>query len=536
MDEPQTRSKLYTHERVYQGVRRKFSNLCRMPSLRFNTFQICYAFIDYFNASSTPYFYDYINYGSGRRVYNVIASHSKIRMFIHCLQMIFLFVWLVQSGYNGFANKPPGTNSTAVAYHLRDDKTHIKKYDTGVSSNLYDYLKYFWNFTEGILTYERWSPLGPHARRLNTLTFAFTANTFLQRLYCLLRFQQPWLKSRQEMQKLKNPSEFVNSGQCNHQSSFKFPDCLFETKLSLSEHIQYCFTSRPMSEQLISKYPALKGMTKKNLLEFDFVHGQVCSEKALRNMALFTFVGFHSLLSLTLWSVSVDVYLWGIDEPLQLNSWKDVTLLWLKTFELLILNFLNALTVADVYPLILMSIILSSRLSIFNYKLEKFIAECRLNNQLSDNSKSFQDRVQEYPSFDHYHTFVSRRVTLDRFKSRRSVNRQFPRRVPSKIPTNIKSKYNIKCLSFLDLLHQLLFEFKQFKNHIGARTDLDIFNTLCALTWLLSTIIIFHFNCIVCDGRFLPMVIFFSVMAIGYTLNISFQVIFPAMVSHQVSI
>lgn len=479
---------------------------------RFSVFCLGYFIIEHCNFSWIPYYQD-IKYGEGKRVITVIYRESKLRFFLYCLQMIFLSICLFQSAYNGFDLSKYFDDYPGVSN--RNDKTECSS-----SITMSQIRNKCCSLIGRVLTYDRWAPVVDYRRRINVMTFTFILNSLAQKFYYLLRHQMP---------KIARPSIIgaEKSSNCEIIQTERF---LFSFKLSLSEHILYCFLNRrPVPEELIRLNPILKETTMNDILEFNFMairnhNGLICTSQLFRQFVRFAFIGVIFLMIACVACALVQIFLIYIYSQGEYTSWNVFTY-FLERCDFMLLTFLNITVFSDSATLISMASLLSHRLTIYNIQLVRFIDHLRAmstDNNSRNNYRSFAIKGEKSKNHQSQATGYTNVY----------MNQNNDGVICKHIYSTENQSLDAQSHRLIVILDQLLFELKLLKEVFVNRMDLDILISLCSYTWVLSTWLV-AYNCKSCVTKW-PILLITS-MGSAYLINVLAQVFFLARLPQKVS-
>lgn len=497
----------------------------RGKSIKFSLFELGQILVEYCNFSLIPYYYD-PRYGTGQRVFAVIYRESKLRFLLCCVQVIYLFVWISRSAYNGF-------NLSKYIDQYFDSSDNMNNVDCCSVISLSQITTSVWSLIGRSLTYDLWSSTGNYRRRMNLITFTFTLNPFAQKLYCLLRRQKP---------KIYKPEVIKDSHVCE---IFSIQGFLFNMKMSLKEYILYCFMNRPVPENVMKEIPIFRKLTKKEILEFDLVstqpvRGLWCRPEKFLYLIRATVISLLFLVIFTVTCSQVPFYLIDIYNR---NGFSTDCTGYLNRVQLIFLAFLNITPYIDSFTLVFVAYILTDRLFIYNVQLLETIKQLRIGTNIQKNNVNTyydQSRFDAYESNEetrNYKTPATQNsyyVTTnnDIIMSRHGKTMTLP--ISSRV---VQQSFDEQCERLIKILHQLLFELKLMKAQFANRTDLDILISLCSYTWVLSTWLVSH-QCDLCDQEYVATnwpIKFITVVGNGYLLNVIFQVFYLARISQNVS-
>lgn len=515
----------------YLNGRRNIADRINRKIGRFSVFYLGYLMVEHCNFSLIPQYYD-SKYGTGHRVFTVIYKESKLRLFMCSLQMLYLLMWLIKCAYSGF---------NLVIYSNEYFSQSISNDDTDRYTTILlpQILKVCRSVIVEMITRDLWSPIADYRRRMNVLVFSFTLNSFSQRLYCLMRRQKPEISRPSIVRNLLHGDS--NSNFCEIIMFRKF---LFSLKLSPKEYFLYYFLNRPAPEQLMKEYPVLREMSLQDILEFDlmairFDKGLWCSTKAYKTLVRATIVGLVVIVIESILVSRLPIYLIEIYSD-QAGYFKGNILVYcIKRIDMLLIVFFNICTVTDSFVLICRSILLSDRLSIYNIQLINFIKHL---NTLTNNTKN----INNYHERSHY-TIYEDRTEKSYYRTPKTKKNCYMkyngdpmlighcRRFSPSVSTQMVTQQSLdaRCIRMVMILHQLLFEFKLWRELLTDRTDIDVLMSLCSYTWVLSTWLV-AFKCETCKTKW-PLILF-AIMGNYYLANIILQLFFLVRVSKKVSL
>lgn len=526
--------------RIPESRNEKNENLC--TTFRFNVFSLGYWLINCFNFSWIPYYYD-IKYGIGDRVITVLYRHCRFRFVVHSIQVLFLYICLCRFAYNGFGLHNYFNHSTKFHLDGNDDD------DVWSITWMYrETTRLLWSFVIRIFTYDHYSTLVDYRRKVNVLMFIFTLNTFIQRIYCLLRFQKP-ISHRPEL--IGRLASGYSTGVIYE--NVRYLDFLVAPKMSIKEHITYCVFNRNLPQNLIDKYQILKRMTQEDIVNFDLLaiqceKGILCTSQVYRILVAGTFVALQFIVV----AVYITIYIEVKSVQIRENSlgFNDLMADYIEHFLTLVLHALNTIAFADSFIVLISSCILSNRLSIYNMQLHHFILQANKLYKSGYSSKidltstqlyrfgvdnrTERDIVESIITAYYHH---ARTVGNSKHNEQESATRTVARNDSLVRLGPNQPSLDDRCEHMIIVLHQLLFEFKLIKTQFTKRTDLDLLISLCSATWILSSWIISN-NCKSCEKEILASrlsSIIFIIVLIAYLSNIIIQIAFLAQFSQKVN-
>lgn len=490
---------------------------------RFSLFYLGYIPIEHSNFSMIPAYYNR-KLGTEQRVFTAIYKESKLKLFLYCLQVLFLLSWVFRSAYNGFGPPKYFEKFPSSLTYINNTESYLTR------SNVY--WSAFWN----TLTYDFWGPVHDYRRRLNILTFSFVFNALVQRMFCLLRHQRPEILKPLIVKRLMKKSDHDTC------EILSFLDCLFSFKLTLKEYILYCFTNRPLPEDLTRKNPIMKAMTHQDVLKFDLLsihNGAVpCTTKIFKNITRSTIFGLFVMVFETFFITETSIHVANIyGQSSHISG--SILLDCIRRIDLFLMVFMIVCTVTDSFVLVVPSIIISNRLYIYNSQLIHFITQIRSATNSPVNRYNRCERIQ----------FMQHN---DRVSNKNFLTVPIKDSVCTLDNNNLIISHHKKCFTFLNsaqiilqrslearceqlimILHQLLYEFRLLRAVFTNRTDIDVLISLCSYTWILSVWIVV-FNCKTCVTKG-PMIMA-TFTGNFYLWNVLNQVYFLARISQKVSV
>lgn len=513
-------------------VRASNDNDCFNGKIRFNAFSIGHGIVNYINISWISFSYKSDKYTEGERVFKLMARQCGPRLYLHCLQMIFLFSWITRTAYNGFFNTSTIPEKTTLrSTNLTRTVPDSIDQEIGISVTSFIQLaRQFWQAIGAVLIDDHWKVVRVHRRLINILTFIFTANSFFPKFHYLLRKHKPWLNHEQSAYDLKL-RQFSSMSTVQSDEYISYRDFLTEPKLTLKETGRFCLSKRAfLNDQLAKKYPILNEMTHQNILRFDLMEikhkgGLLCCAATYRSLSTYTIC---SLFLVPLSAIAVcflSACLIHHYEPIQISTLAQFLNECLKNISVLLVTICNVSTFADSTLVLVFSLVLSDRLAIYNIQLDKFISECRAINKSLTSYYDYKTSFKLVPPNKLQHGTIKDMVNLKR-RCYSVAKIDY-----STVRSDLRMDDN--CVRLIKVLHQLLFEFKQIKDQFKTNTDMDLFIRLCTLTWIVSTAIIVQ-SCSSCESKIFIYNILISFMAIGYLISIVIQLFFPAKLSQQV--
>lgn len=496
-------------------------------SKRFSMFHFGYLMIEHCNFSLIPYYYD-SKYGAGHRVFSVIYRHNKLRLFLYCMQLLYLFIWLCRTAYNGF---------DLCKYFDVFQESSIKNDDEECPATILLSLirRLCLALIKRLLTYDLWGPIAEYRRRMNLLTFTFILQSFSQKFYCLIRHQKP---------KIHRPKIIGNPGVSEINLIKEF---LFSFKLSIREYILYFFLFQPLPEYLVRENPMLKETTKKDIIEFNLMaiyddKGILCTSKSFVNFIRLATVGVPMVLFSTIFSPLIPMYLVDIyrkDTHIHEIGLSD----YLESCNMFLLTFYFISTFIDSFVLAAFAHLLSDRIFIYNTQLVAFIAHLRAMRSHNIKTRNHYCEGQQSILY-HDDNKNNEQVTRNnRFRTTRKSPHMnynpglmlFKNKVtllPSSSKVTARQSLDAQCERLIKDLHQLLFELKLLKELFTKRTDLDILISLCSYTWVLGTWLV-AFKCETCVTKW-PLLLIIMGSNI-YLFNVINQIFFMARLADKVS-
>lgn len=494
----------------------------------YNIFQCGLDLIDYCNFSWTPYFYD-SKFGKGQRVFKVFAKHTKTRLVIHIVQIVFLFVWLSRTLYNGLiVTNEPAEEERKLRKDLNENFINV----TNIFMRSYYRLS---NWGQYIVLHNHWTHLGVFSRHVNVLVLLFTINTLLQRIYSLLRRQQSdciqFKKYEPDGGSGPKMLSTWDKQEIWYNSTMRYKEFFLGHRLSLRNYLKYCFTNTPLDKKILDKYPILKEMTLQEILDFDLtsIHYDnkiLCSSRLFRKLMRATVLAIPCIpyVSLSIWTASTTVEFSRVG--FQISSFYDVLAICWKRMDLLLITSMNVITLADAYLPVLVSSLLADRLGIYNLKLARFIHQCHIKRFAMHFNGDH--KLKQYITGRCEATNYYMKKRFEKFKNHDKSNVKLTY-------ADIKD-FNLdeECFKLIITLNHLIDEFKLFKTAFSDRTDVDLAVSLFSVAWLTSIAIISIFTCPECKNIKMMAGMVITPCLWGYGTNIISQIIFYAHLSQKV--
>lgn len=518
-------------------------------SFRFNIHSICFPIVNWCNFSWTPYFYD-TRYGGGERVIQVMARESKLILLSHILQILYLFIWFMQSSHNGLFRSSNSTHDIIIPNQLTSHESHIINnhidQSATVASNKteeqsgnylmsshetsrttycsFAVVRHFVEFIELMLTFDNFF-VTIHSKRINMAVMMFILSNFIKRIYCLLRRQKTGIKmhgvgsiwSNEEWRDKSSEPMMGPSTNSEVSVGMRYTKFLFVPKLSLREHMIYLYTDRELNDRVIEKYPILKKMTVEDLLKFDLMaicnrDDIICGSLAYKIMYLSTYAAMLFMISL--------FWLFTIFAFILLDSRGTPVII---TINRLLLTMINTISFCDIYAPFIATVVLYNRLNIFHLQLTHFHHQCQAYKY-----HMLWERFKNRPHKTKRTKFAQRKRPI-------LVHINDLHRHDTNMDTNQckKRTLNEECTQYITILHRLLYEFKTYRGYYMRRTDLDLIISLYAAAWHLGIILFDRFNCNGCSS-----ILEWGGIAclVGHSLNVLIQMSMFALVSQKVTI
>lgn len=500
-----------------------------LAGLRFNIFSIMHTAFNYCNISTVPYCYPRYGEKTRQRIFKVMYRECKVRLLIHAFQIIYLVISIIQAMHISFStglhDADEDENENANNYHCDNccnksmTNVNCENKDIGrsVMSSLVYLIRPCWLMIGKYLAHNRWLSRTKYTRVINLLSCLFVGNSIIQKLYYLFRLQQPIMKERTQMLK-KHSGDSIDL--FNVYYELKYEEFLAAPKMSLKEHVLYCFSNTDrLDADLTKKYPILRPSASRevDLMSIQQESDLLCSPKVYRYLTAFFFNGIvFSLLT----TIAATVIL--TEERDDIRSIGALIMRLLKVLDNAVLISINALAFTDFITLLLHSTILSSRLAIFEGQLVHFIEQCR--HKAKTITTRYTDRIRQYDSDriffsskeKSYCTYITE---LNEYSRQHRAMSDF-------------YEYNQQCVRMVTTLHQLMQELKRFKSNHADHTNLALFLLLCSTTWILCTFIVVYSNSY--TGRFQAVLIFTGIVSVALLSSIIIQLFFLAQIATRV--
>lgn len=553
---------------------------------RFQVFD-CFLFVmRNINYSWTPYYYD-IKCGPRKRVISVILRNcSRTRVCLHCVATILLLVASLQQYYNGFL----------VYKHLAIDKD--QPWETAMKTNKTVHndneVQSLWDIIFVLIvklfTFNHFYGAGEHSRRINMVGYSFTIQALLRRLYFsfrkqrrrvrrqIIRTDSSYLINRNsdEQPETVSKTRYITSNRSDiypySNTLMRYIDFVSRPKLTFHEYIRYCILRQSIDNQLLERYPILRDLSDKELLQIDLMNvlqenSIVCTAQVIRSVYAIVLIIFLSILFGSLFSITGVKFLVYYFDNMHLTTITNSSYELLK-YAIIVIYFTTAnWSFVDSWYCYVLCRILIDRLTTFDRQLEQFIESCRTwdiqektmslgsvegkatkwfnsainhlsethweptrKNQLFCNNRHVVNgKPQESQLVNNYHD--KNHYSLNRIVGYRSVLQIIKEK--SHMDIREATWLDTACQKHIIVLHQLIFEFKQIKLDFEGDLHLDLVCAFTSVAWY-TKMIVETYQCYDCTQ--IPIVnCITGLLSLAYFLDIMIKMIGMAPITRKVN-
>lgn len=477
------------------------------------------------NFSWTPYYYNR-KYGAGKRIFSVMAKRCKVRLFIHCSQILFMAVVSYQQFYNSFLKSAIEEQQQTIDRRLPFEESIL----------------------EELLTFDHYRGTGRYNKRINIFGFLFTIQGLILRLYCISRRQQTQFKMpvydkgfaarRGGISNQERSIRLQRIGSISNKSvsaCVQYVNCLTRPGLTLVEQIRFCLLGLPLGHPLEKLYPVLRDKSPIELLKFDIMainydNEILCQPIILKItysfILILTPLNFSGCLIMAAVPKSVAHYYGNIN----IDTMEHALIELVKCLVLVWILFLDTSSFVDAFFGFCLSLITYNRVGIYHKQLTHLVAALSRHN--IDRFES-QEEGKLSPRTEPSIVLEESVATCSHSNSCKISYLEANNKIEIKsVGVDQKILTNTNCSRYIVALHQLLFEFEQLKAHFTGDMHLGLFITFFSLGWFINTMAV-TFSCSDCEKTVTISVTLLLVLC--YLLSILLRIVGMALISMKVN-